>query len=38
MWHWQIERKYSIRVKTLGAVTEELQQRNVAFAAKVRRY
>ena len=34
--HWQIlERKYSIRVKTLGVVIEELKQRIVAIAAKV---
>ena len=37
--HWQtLERKYSIRVKTLGAAIEELKQRIVAIAAKVRRY
>ena len=37
--HWQtLERKYSIRVKTLGVVIEELQQRILAIAAKVRRY
>ena len=37
--HWQtLERKYSIRVKTLGVVIEELKQRIVAIAAKVRRY
>ena len=36
--HWQIERKYSIRVKTLGGVIEELKQKIVAIAAKVRRY
>ena len=35
--HWQtLERKYSIRVKTLGVVIEELKQRIVAIAAKVR--
>ena len=34
--HWQtLERKYSIRVKTLGVVIEELKQRIVAIAAKV---
>ena len=36
--HWQTERKYSIRVKPLGVVIEELKQRIVAIAAKVRRY
>ena len=37
--HWQtLERKYIIRVKTLGVVIEELRQRIVAIAAKVRRY
>ena len=37
--HWQtLERKCIIRVKTLGVVTEELRQRIVAIAAKVRRY
>ena len=37
--HWQtLERKYSIRSKTLSAVIEELKQRIVAIAAKVRRY
>ena len=37
--HWQtLERKYSIRVKTLSVVIEELKQRIVAIAAKVRRY
>ena len=37
--HWQIlDKKYSIRVKTLGVFTEELKQRIVAIAAKVRRY
>ena len=36
---WQtLQRKYSIRVKTLGVVIEELKQRIVAIAAKVRRY
>ena len=33
--HWQIERKYNIRVKTLGGVIEELKQKIVAIAAKV---
>ena len=37
--HWQtLERKYSIRLKTLGVVTEELKQRIAAIAVKVRRY
>ena len=37
--HWQtLERKYSIRLKTLGFTIEELKQRIVAFAAKGRRY
>ena len=37
--HWQTsERKYSIGVKTLGVAFEELKQRIVTFAAKVRRY
>ena len=37
--HWQtLERKYSIRLKTLSFVIEELNQRIVAIAAKVRRY
>ena len=37
--HWQtLERKYSIRVKALGVVIEELKQRILAIAAKVRRY
>ena len=37
--HWQtLERKYSIRSKILGIVIEELKQRIVAIAAKVRRY
>ena len=34
--HW--ERKYSIRVKRLNVVIEELKQRITAIAAKVRRY
>ena len=33
-----LERRYSIRVKRLNAVTEELKQRITAIAAKVRRY
>ena len=33
-----IRKKYSIRVKTLGVVIEELKQRIAAIAAKVRRY
>ena len=37
--HWQtLERNYSVRVKTLDAVIEELQQRIVAIAAEVRGY
>ena len=37
--HWQtLERKCSIRSKILGIVIEELKQRIVAIAAKVRRY
>ena len=37
--HWQtLERKYSIRVKTLGVVIEGLKQRIVATAVKIRRY
>ena len=37
--HWQtLERKYSIRLKTLGVVIEELEQRFIAIAAKVRWY
>ena len=37
--HWQkLERKYSIGVKPLGVVIEELKQRILAIAAKVRRY
>ena len=36
--HWQtLERKYSIRVKTLSVVTEELKQR-LDIASNVRRY
>ena len=34
--HWQtLERKYSIRVKTLGVVIEELKQRIVDFQRKL---
>ena len=33
---WQTERKYSIRLKTLGVVIDELKQRIAAIAAKVR--
>ena len=37
--HWErLERKYSIRVKRLNIVIEELKQRITAIAAKVRRY
>ena len=37
--HWQtLERKYNIRVKTLSVIIEQLKQRIVAIAAKVRRY
>ena len=37
--HWErLERKYSIRVKRLNVVAEELKQRITAIAAKVRRY
>ena len=37
--HWErLERKYSIRVKKLNVVIEELKQRITAIAAKVRRY
>ena len=36
---WQtLERKYSIRLKTLGVIIEELKQRIVAIATKVRMY
>ena len=36
---WQtLKRKYSIKFKTLNVVIEELKQRIVAIAAKVRRY
>ena len=33
-----IGRKYSVRLKTLGAVIKELKQKILAIAAKVRRY
>ena len=37
--HWErLERKYSIRVKRLNIVVEELKQRITAIAAKVRWY
>ena len=37
--HWErLERKYSIRVKRMNVVIEELKQRLTAIAAKVRRY
>ena len=37
--HWErLERKYSIRVKRLNVVIEELKQRITAIEAKVRRY
>ena len=37
--HWErLERKYSIRVKRLNVVVEELKQRITAIAAKVRSY
>ena len=37
--HWKrLERKYSIRVKRLNVLIEELKQRITAIAAKVRRY
>ena len=37
--HWErLERKYSIRVKRLNVVIEELKQRITAIATKVRRY
>ena len=37
--HWEkLERKYSIGVKRLNVVIEELKQRITAIAAKVRRY
>ena len=37
--HWErLETKYSIRVRRLNIVVEELKQRITAIAAKVRRY
>ena len=37
--HWErLERKYSIRVRRLNVVIEELKQRITASAAKVRRH
>ena len=37
--HWErLERKYSIRVKRLNVVIEELKQRITVIVAKVRRY
>ena len=37
--HWKrLERKYSIRVKRLNVVIEELKQRITGTAAKIRRY
>ena len=37
--YWErLKRKYSIRVKRLNVVIEELKQRITAIAAKVRRY
>ena len=37
--HWErLERKYSIRVKRVNAVIEELKQRITAIAAIVREY
>ena len=37
--HWErLERKYSVRVKRLSVVIEELKQRITAIAEKVRRY
>ena len=37
--HWErLERKYSIRVKRLNVVIEELKQKITAIAAKVSRY
>ena len=39
MRHWQtLERKYSIRIKTSSVFIEELKQRIVNIAAKIRRY
>ena len=37
--HWErLERKYSIRIKILNLVIEELKKRITAIAAKVRRH
>ena len=37
--HWErLERKFSIRVKRLNGVIEELKQRITAIAAKIRKY
>ena len=37
--HWErLERKYSVRVKRLNVINEELKQRITAIVAKVRRY
>ena len=37
--HWErLERKYSISVKRLSVLIEELKQRITAIAAKVKRY
>ena len=37
--HWErLERKYSIRIKRMNVVIEELKQRITAIAANVRRY
>ena len=37
--HWErLERKYSIRVKRMNVVIEELKHRITAIAVKVRRY
>ena len=37
--HWQtLETKCSIKIKTLGVITEELKQSIVAIATKLRTY
>ena len=37
--HWErLDKKYSIRVKRLNVVIEELKRRITAIAAKIRRY
>ena len=37
--HWErLERKYSIRIKRLNVVIEEMKQKITAIAAKVERY